>query len=94
MTSPPEVKAGRRNLDDVEFQTDHKKPRFGGAFLWSLVPSRRRNFRIRRLATVMETIGLWIIAGVVSLSLTIPVGLVLYLAYQTWRGDLREDDEI
>ena len=42
----------------------------------------------------METIGLWIIAGVVSLSLTIPVGLVLYLAYQTWRGDLREDDEI
>ena len=38
----------------------------------------------------METIGLWIIAGVVSLSLAIPVGLVLYLAYQTWRGDLRE----
>ena len=31
----------------------------------------------------MDSIGLWIIAGVVSLSLAIPVGLVLYLAYQT-----------
>ena len=39
---------------------------------------------------LIGVIGVWIIAGVVSLSLAIPVGLVLYLAYQTWRGDLRE----
>jgi len=64
---------------------------------WRSAPSNPVNLNWvskRCYCLVMETIGLWIIAGVVSLSLTIPVGLVLYLAYQTWRGDLREDDEI
>ena len=42
----------------------------------------------------MDTIGLWIVAAVVAWSLAAPVGFVLYLAYQTWFGEISDDDEI
>jgi hypothetical protein len=45
----------------------------------------------------MEAIGLaisWIIAGVVAWQLAAPVGLIRYLPYQAWFGDISDDDEL
>ena len=37
--------------------------------------------------------GPWAFGGLMALSIAVPSGVVLYLAYQTFFGDLREDDE-
>ena len=41
----------------------------------------------------IEEWGGWAFGGLMALSIAVPSGVVLYLAYQTFFGDLREDDE-
>ena len=56
----------------------------GTALAISLIPP---------LKDFVDQWGPWAFGGLMAFTIAVPVGLILYIAYQTFFGDLREDHE-